>query len=288
VRVEQQNGQPVRPGQDPSGTGRGFSRRDGLMQVAEQPPLQSGLVKVGAHAVDVGLELRQFAALDLGEERLSDRFEAGARLHGRRLPCPAETRCPRDGRRLGAVLRLPDGRASRRQPSFLPDTAQESQHESGIAVPAELPGAGSADISSSPVQSGDTRPDRSPAPRPANRPARAPAAHRPVHTGSCGHPARLRPGRPRGGWQTAGWSPVRMRVTVSRLSCGSAGGRGRGGEARRVGVAAAAGVPASGHWLGEGAGPGEAEGGDLGGDAGCRRALGRGGRHVHIFAAGVP
>jgi hypothetical protein len=31
------------------------------------------------------------------------------RLHGRRLPCPSETRCPRDGRRLGAVFRLPDG-----------------------------------------------------------------------------------------------------------------------------------------------------------------------------------
>jgi hypothetical protein len=31
------------------------------------------------------------------------------RLYGKRLPCPSETRCPRDGRRLGAVLRLPDG-----------------------------------------------------------------------------------------------------------------------------------------------------------------------------------
>ena len=31
------------------------------------------------------------------------------RLHGRQLPCPSETRCPRDGRRLGAVFRLPDG-----------------------------------------------------------------------------------------------------------------------------------------------------------------------------------
>ena len=31
------------------------------------------------------------------------------RLYGKRLPCPSETRCPRDGRRLGAVFRLPDG-----------------------------------------------------------------------------------------------------------------------------------------------------------------------------------
>lgn len=31
------------------------------------------------------------------------------RLYGKRLPCPSETRCQRDGRRLGAVFRLPDG-----------------------------------------------------------------------------------------------------------------------------------------------------------------------------------
>jgi hypothetical protein len=31
------------------------------------------------------------------------------RLHGRRLPCLSESRCPHDGRRLGAVFRLPDG-----------------------------------------------------------------------------------------------------------------------------------------------------------------------------------
>ena len=31
------------------------------------------------------------------------------RLYRRRLPCPSETRCPRDGRCLGAVFRLPDG-----------------------------------------------------------------------------------------------------------------------------------------------------------------------------------
>jgi hypothetical protein len=30
-------------------------------------------------------------------------------LYGKRLPCPSETRCPRDGRRLGAVFQLPDG-----------------------------------------------------------------------------------------------------------------------------------------------------------------------------------
>jgi hypothetical protein len=30
-------------------------------------------------------------------------------LYGKRLPCPSETRCPRDGRRLGAVFRLTDG-----------------------------------------------------------------------------------------------------------------------------------------------------------------------------------
>ena len=48
------------------------------MQVAEQAPFQSRLVKFGAHAVHVGLELVQFAALDLGEERLDHRFEARA------------------------------------------------------------------------------------------------------------------------------------------------------------------------------------------------------------------
>lgn len=31
------------------------------------------------------------------------------RLHGRRLPCLSESRCPYDGRRLGALFRLPDG-----------------------------------------------------------------------------------------------------------------------------------------------------------------------------------
>lgn len=43
-----------------------------------------------------------------GTDRPGEVLEA-VRLHGRRLPCPAETRCPRDGRRLGAVFRLPDG-----------------------------------------------------------------------------------------------------------------------------------------------------------------------------------
>ena len=59
----------------------------------------------------------------------------------------------------------------------------------------------------------------------------------------------------------------------------------------RVGVAAAARVPAAGHPVGESAGQGKAgpgEGGDLGGDAGGAGLLGRGGRHVLIVAAGVP
>src|SRR5512135_1866349 len=60
----------------------------------------------------------------------------------------------------------------------------------------------------------------------------------------------------------------------------------------RVGVAAAAGVAAAGHPVGEGAGQGEAEvgeaGGDLGGDGCGAGLLGRGGRHVVIVAAGVP
>jgi hypothetical protein len=45
------------------------------------------------------------------------------RLYGKRLPCPSETRCPRDGRRLGAVFRVPDGlwawSAGHREPSMV-------------------------------------------------------------------------------------------------------------------------------------------------------------------------
>ena len=48
------------------------------MQVAEQSPFQSCLVKFSAHAVNVGLELIQFAALDFSEQRLDHRFEARA------------------------------------------------------------------------------------------------------------------------------------------------------------------------------------------------------------------
>src|SRR5215469_13908288 len=63
-------------------------------------------------------------------------------------------------------------------------------------------------------------------------------------------------------------------------------------EARGVGVAAAAGVSAAGHPVGEGAGQGEGEGGEAGGDLGGDglRAglLGRGGRHAVIVAAGIP
>src|ERR1700758_2619874 len=58
----------------------------------------------------------------------------------------------------------------------------------------------------------------------------------------------------------------------------------------RVGVAAAAGVAAAGHPLGEGAGQDEAGLGglgDLAGDAGGAGPLGRGGRHGVIAAAGV-
>ena len=48
------------------------------MQVAEQAPFQSRLVEFGAHAVHVGLELVEFAVLDLGEEGLDHRLEARA------------------------------------------------------------------------------------------------------------------------------------------------------------------------------------------------------------------
>ena len=63
-------------------------------------------------------------------------------------------------------------------------------------------------------------------------------------------------------------------------------------QLRRVGVAAAAGVSAAGHPVGEGAGEreggaGEA-GGDLGGDGRGAGLLGRGGRYVVIVAARVP
>jgi hypothetical protein len=42
------------------------------------------------------------------DDRTGQVLEA-VRLYRRRLPCLSETRCPRDGRRLGAVFRLPDG-----------------------------------------------------------------------------------------------------------------------------------------------------------------------------------
>ena len=61
---------------------------------------------------------------------------------------------------------------------------------------------------------------------------------------------------------------------------------------RRVGVAAAAGVSAAGHPVGQGAGQGEADfgeaGGDLGGDGRGAGLLGRGGRHAAIVAAEIP
>ena len=63
-------------------------------------------------------------------------------------------------------------------------------------------------------------------------------------------------------------------------------------QAGRVGVAAAAGVSAAGHPVGEGAGQREREvgeaGGDLGGDGRGAGLLGRGRRHGVIVAAGVP
>src|SRR5262245_7882801 len=54
-------------------------------------------------------------------------------------------------------------------------------------------------------------------------------------------------------------------------------------QAGRVGVAAAGGVPAAGHPLGEGAGQREADGGEAGRDASGAGLLGRGGRHAPIF-----
>src|SRR6185369_7865561 len=61
---------------------------------------------------------------------------------------------------------------------------------------------------------------------------------------------------------------------------------------RGVGVAAAAGVAAAGHPVGQGAGQGEIHGGeaggDLGGDGRGAGLLGRGGRHVVIVAGKVP
>src|SRR6266480_3242039 len=63
-------------------------------------------------------------------------------------------------------------------------------------------------------------------------------------------------------------------------------------RAGRVGAAAAAGVSAAGHPVGEGAGEREGDvgeaGGDLGGDGRGAGVLGRGGRHVVIVAARVP
>src|SRR5579859_1522669 len=61
---------------------------------------------------------------------------------------------------------------------------------------------------------------------------------------------------------------------------------------RGVGAAAAAGISAAGHPVGEGAGQGEADageaGGDLGGDGRGAGLLGGGGRHAAIVAARVP
>jgi hypothetical protein len=42
------------------------------------------------------------------DDRAGQVLEA-VRLYRKRLPCPSETRCPRDGRRLGAVFWLSDG-----------------------------------------------------------------------------------------------------------------------------------------------------------------------------------
>jgi hypothetical protein len=57
-------------------------------------------------------------------------------------------------------------------------------------------------------------------------------------------------------------------------------------------VAAAAGVAAAGHPVGDGAGQREGDGGqaggDLGGDGRGAGLLGRGGRHAAIVAAGIP
>src|SRR6266702_407347 len=63
-------------------------------------------------------------------------------------------------------------------------------------------------------------------------------------------------------------------------------------QLRGVGAAAAAGVSAAGHPVGEGAGQREGDageaGGDLGGDGRGAGLLGRGGRHVVIVAAEIP
>ena len=44
--------------------------------MAEQAPFQSRLVEFGAHTVYVGLELVEFAVLNLGEEGFDYRLEA--------------------------------------------------------------------------------------------------------------------------------------------------------------------------------------------------------------------
>ena len=63
MRVEQQHGQARRSSKHTRLDQVRLGRRQGLMQVAKQSPFQSRLVKFGAHAVNVGLELIQFAAL---------------------------------------------------------------------------------------------------------------------------------------------------------------------------------------------------------------------------------
>jgi hypothetical protein len=45
----------------------------------------------------------------MNDDDCAEQVLRAVRLYGKRLPCPSETRCPRDGRRLGAVFRLPDG-----------------------------------------------------------------------------------------------------------------------------------------------------------------------------------
>lgn len=49
------------------------------------------------------------SSIFMNDDDRAGRVLRAVRLNCKRLPCPSETRCPKDGRRLGAVFRLPDG-----------------------------------------------------------------------------------------------------------------------------------------------------------------------------------
>ena len=93
------------PGGDRAGPGWHLGAAAGLPAARSPAQAAENPVKTSTPSTPAGGSSLIFTS---DADRTEQVLQA-VRLHGRHLPCPSETRCSRDGRRLGAVFRLPDG-----------------------------------------------------------------------------------------------------------------------------------------------------------------------------------